>query len=742
MVKNKRHLEVIHQDRVLLQHEYHLWLKNYISIEMIPEQMLLNIVELSVSHYSAVRIMAQNLLNKLLLKTSPDGHAVVLDKVLECLKPGTNEERFKGALYVLLDDSMGFFGLWKNLARVLPSLVRAQGSDKNSIIELLKDHSARCSRNFGECIIFTMAVTKPVPTNALREALSMTNQGTVTASTEVDPDFLKLEAELCDLILNGNLHWRHYEMAVGMLYSVIVPGYQVSHQALKVWLNCLTHDDRNIRFVAFQAVECLLKMCKSKRKAVYEEPPSMASTNPHFLKPGLREDNTWLQYKSELQSDEKALEAYWSKPFIVKQHIGFYGWPKNKLKMRIAEDCPVNVPSYMAKAVLDYFDEEQNLDNFMKFVTMEHKKGEDFFNPDRGYFYAIMFELFAKQLYPKMLPRLKKLVESDQESEQRAAAEIMYGIVHGTRFHSYSLSKEIATDLKALMRSVFANVTAETVADWETFIVQASTKVDPNRLGWLYELLMEEVQTIGSSGAFKEATILRMMNKAIVQNWRGRDLHMRTYQFLTDNFLHPYQKVRYQIAKLLAEVLTFDVKYCNTKNPKDPWSLAQGFPKCKDFIEFVLPKLSLNFHNPELQGIVAQNGEDTIKVKGGGGTSGIFVESNQVFDSPMLSSNSKGAIQNMFGIDLDEDSKRRCHWQVADDRHRWRHVQVGCQRRSHAFARCPHGFHQRSDGQRERFSRRLHVGVELTRPTKLVHHHTRNGGRLAAAIHSVHVSID
>ena len=37
--------------------------------------------------------------------------------------------------------------------------------------------------------------------------------------------------------------------------------------------------------------------------------------------------------------------------------------------------------------------------------------------------------------------------------------------------------------------------------------------------------------------------------------------------------------------------------------------MGQGYPKVKHFTDFIAPKLSLNFHNPGLNGHVRQNGK-------------------------------------------------------------------------------------------------------------------------------------
>ena len=82
---------------------------------------------------------------------------------------------------------------------------------------------------------------------------------------------------------------------------------------------------------------------------------------------------------------------------------------------------------------------------------------------------------------------------------------------------------------------------------------------------------------------------------------------VRAFEVLSRSTAHPYQKVRHQVARLLAEVLTFDVTYHHlhkkeevAEGDNERWSLGHGFPSTKNFIQSILPKLTLNFHNPGL----------------------------------------------------------------------------------------------------------------------------------------------
>ena len=130
------------------------------------------------------------------------------------------------------------------------------------------------------------------------------------------------------------------------------------------WFQCLVDDDRTIRMVSFQALECVLKICKVKRKRVYIQTQEMFDNkntdsvlkNGHADKsdfsekkksengnglhesdenvlPGIRPDNLWLQYKSQMTDEE--LSSYWDKPFSVKTGSGFYAWSKPTIKLHV-----------------------------------------------------------------------------------------------------------------------------------------------------------------------------------------------------------------------------------------------------------------------------------------------------------------------------------------------------------------------------------------------------------------------
>lgn len=63
------------------------------------------------------------------------------------------------------------------------------------------------------------------------------------------------------------------------------------------------------------------------------------------------------------------------------------------------------------------------------------------------------------------MPYVKKLSVSGQESEQRLAAEMVYGIVRGSRFWSYDRAKNMwENHISPVFKAVLQNVTTETIS--------------------------------------------------------------------------------------------------------------------------------------------------------------------------------------------------------------------------------------------------------------------------------------
>ena len=410
-------------------------------------------------------------------------------------------------------------------------------------------------------------------------------------------DFLKLEKRLCDLLRSGKLHWRHSQMAIGMLLSLMVEDHVPPKFIVELWLDCLLNDERKIRLMSLQAIECVLKICKVKKQRQHVDYP--AKTPPGY--PGARPDNEWMQYNSAMTEAE--LEAYWQRPFCVKPEMGFYEWQKPKLTLRVPDDTTLTEPAYVRDLFMAFFNDEAKVAKYVELNTVEFKKGEDYFNMDRSLFHNSLVEAFGPGMFKIFLPHLKRLCASSEEHEQRLAAEIIYGLIRGARFWSYAPTKELWSELMPLFETAFGNMTIETISDWETCLSGGTNNADPNRLRWLFELLVNrDTLLVLQDGAFKESSALKLINRSLIQNWKARELLNRTFEILKNNLAHPFNNVRTQTSRMLATLLSMDIDYKGRQ-----WNMGNGYPTRRGLLEWVIPKLSLNFHNPVLNGTTVNN---------------------------------------------------------------------------------------------------------------------------------------
>jgi proteasome activator subunit 4 len=100
-----------------------------------------------------------------------------------------------------------------------------------------------------------------------------------------------------------------------------------------------------------------------------------------------------------------------------------------------------------------------------------------------------LFRNLNDHLMPVFKRVLGQLVQSDKEGQQRFAAEIVAGMVRGSRLWSYDKLTTMWAWLFPLLTSALENITNETSANWATCINMIFCTRDPRRVHWLVELL-------------------------------------------------------------------------------------------------------------------------------------------------------------------------------------------------------------------------------------------------------------
>ena len=477
--RNKKHLPGVHLDRVALQWETQLWLKNLLLMETLPADLMSHVMTLCTHRYSEVRIAAQDLMLKIIARLGKVSHPMILPQLLDCLRSQGHtgddsfdieetESRLKGALYLIYSEKHMFFYSWESASQLWPALVTAQQSDKQSVDDLLKDISVKVNRYYQDFVLYTLPLTKPVLDSGLMDIVSnnsnLVKKDSVLGNNSHMKELMhyqQLETNLIALLSSNTLHWRHQEMGVGMLLTMITYDHTPSPPSTQLWLSLLISDQRTLRLMAYQALEGVLKLIKipSNKVPLSQFVPDHGSVS--VSRPGVRDDNQCLQYRGDMTEAE--VQSYWSKPFIVKSYIGYYSWPAKDSQqatarmIHSAKDFALE-PDSVKEMIAQFFMDEAKINTFVEFNSLEHEKGLDFFSTDRSLFLSFLLEIVGPRLTGVFQPHIERLVSSPEESQQRAAAEMVYGLVRGSRFWDYSSTESLWSWLLPVFQQVTITV--------------------------------------------------------------------------------------------------------------------------------------------------------------------------------------------------------------------------------------------------------------------------------------------
>ena len=126
--------------------------------------------------------------------------------------------------------------------------------------DLLKDISIKANRYYQDFTLYTLPLSGPEPPPWLMELVRNNSSkagqaGAALASNNSMKQvvhYQELEGRLVQLLSSNTLHWRHQEMGVGMLLTMITYDHTPNLDTTQLWLSLLVSDTRNLRMMAYQ----------------------------------------------------------------------------------------------------------------------------------------------------------------------------------------------------------------------------------------------------------------------------------------------------------------------------------------------------------------------------------------------------------------------------------------------------------------------------------------------------------
>ncbi|XP_029164235.1 proteasome activator complex subunit 4B-like isoform X2 [Nylanderia fulva] len=616
LMGNKNRMGPLILERCDIQHEYRQ-LTQLVMLTETHKQIMFELFTLAISRYGDVRSKAQDGLFSA-FKNFPYSSKLIVPRLIDILAKDTEEhhDAYKGVLYMLLgprhaplitgEDCSMLRSLW-------PAVVLSKPSEKLSVIRLKENVVDIISKYF-----YMNTIKLEIPDRCLTTARGLWES--TPRATPPQPDDLEVERaaenlkqlnefnlttymdlldELLRCVHEESLHWRHRLMAMSFMRDLFHPNHIYSARIVRYFLQALIHDSLKERKIAIKTVVFMLKQQKRKHPKVTVDIRDLSKKSAlnekeqdRSVMPGIRDDNTWLQYNYETRP--QTAEQWDESRYVHQPYVGYYVWPKtlevyapSSQQPRLdAEACELMTDQELE--VRAFFDDPQHIDKLISYLSLEEKKGKDKFNGCRCLLFKGLFRNHGIVHLKHFLPHLQRLVTDKHESSQRCAAEITAGIIRGSKHWPFEMVREMWQVMLPVVRTAIANLTEETVMDWGICFATIQQRRDPNRHHWLLECLMEEPPLKDSESSFVECGRLYILQGALnQQTWRVTELLQRLLTRLETRLLNnPFQNVRERLGSMLVTVFDADLKFSHC-------SSDTAIPRLQTLIDKVVPRLKL-----------------------------------------------------------------------------------------------------------------------------------------------------
>lgn len=202
--------------------------------------------------------------------------------------------------------------------------------------------------------------------------------------------------------------------------------------------------------------------------------------------PGYRDDNKWhfftpnfINTNTNVNTDSFD-EAKWNNTnFLDKSYWGYYCWP-SKISVNLNQrDNYTNTTSstnndYIdaIKPIRDKFQNDSEfVKKFIKLSIIEEYKGNEKFDKKKFYFFKSLFRNFGtSEIFNNLYEHLNRLVTDKdtqtQECSHKLAAELISGLIKGSKYWSLPDLKVLWSKLKPLFDLIIENIFIESLDIW------------------------------------------------------------------------------------------------------------------------------------------------------------------------------------------------------------------------------------------------------------------------------------
>ncbi|XP_055375207.1 proteasome activator complex subunit 4-like [Condylostylus longicornis] len=602
--KFKRDIKFVVANRVLTQQTGRIEMDSP-DFSQTHKKIMLLLLKLSTSHYSAVRQLAQSKL-AFMFSIYPLSFCHISDEIIEYLKldPNEHHEAFKGILHTLTANSHIRLKVlvqrdWLVVEKFWLNILKSIPSEKPSIIRLIE----YTKRNINEEFV-TITVSQDIPDSFINFILKLypdvpgvdVEQGLqlLNKRNKINTDrYYNILNEITNILENNSLHWRYHYLGSSMIFSLAHPRVNYPPKVAMYFIQNLINESIKERKLSIRLLNAILSQQKRKHIKIDFDPVSQQlNTKINLVDKkfsfGLRDDNMWLQYDVNNLPDS---EEKWNNTKFVYKNNGYFGWSSDfkvyaQYKEQPSLDRNFEEMNEIEQALYNFLKKDENIEKFVTFMALEENKEKEKFKRSRFLLIKSIFRMFGDTFYESFHQNIVKLIkENKQPSNHRCAAEIICGVIRGMKHWPFGKTEHIyKTYIVPLIDLIFEHITVETDNFWGTCFATSCENMDPRQQYWLYEALIKE--PLREKASFLDCSRIFILQGPFNQHvWRMSSYSHRLLECLKPYLKHPFQNVRNRLGSLLINIFESDIQFPNGNPPI--------CPLVKDMIDSILKDLKL-----------------------------------------------------------------------------------------------------------------------------------------------------
>ncbi|KII93397.1 hypothetical protein PLICRDRAFT_694576 [Plicaturopsis crispa FD-325 SS-3] len=476
----------------------------------LEDSLIDDLVEWSMWNYATVREAAQSLIEAMC--SVYDGiRTRALPVLYKALLPGTEDDRMKGALWTLNYPVFAKYAVSEpTLATdLLKHLFKSQHNEKPSIQGCVSVVSENCLGNFVEPCYLVYDIENVSLAKASRdlmdhpsstECISLVRrcQAKRVARLQFVNDAIQQTTTLLlDIAQSPRTHWRYSIVAIRCLRTLLRRDVPPSPAHMRYFLK-MTHDSHpSIRYYAQRGImkasrniklrtlchtpsDLVQALCRNPLKCSLSVEPLHTLTTK-FLKgfkipPNIQQreplycdkiSSGWLAWSSTLE--------LFLPPYPIKST--FQPWePTSESVVAVFREAATDA-SYWTS--LSTYLSEENHENGVTDDNIANVKS--------------IFQILDDAPFEALRPTLEMLLQSKEKDKQRAAAELLAGVIGGSKHWPTNAQQKLWSWITPFIKKVLGqNIKPDTSLVWSTFLEYVFHHTDPRRVQPLATYLMEE----------------------------------------------------------------------------------------------------------------------------------------------------------------------------------------------------------------------------------------------------------